>query len=543
MKWPVPVSSFTASNGLVITPLGSIEEAVAHGRALRNGLSISHYPNPETGEISLNTYYQIAASGGNVIFSVKSPEGNEIASGSLKVDLDGAVFVNFVRGRHNAPRSEGSFESLAAQEFARAINERSIELKTIPTRDGVFILNPELVETPAIGVDEGVAAAEPEDRGFLASIMTAFQRIMTNSRINETPAAPAGQEVAVEPADEIVFHPRTIGDSAWPTIASPGEPGIDGLSVVVATDERSLRYIVEQCECRMMWERDTVLKAIKEGKIQVAAIYDATRPADPIVGYTVLTAQQGVLVASDIVGRFEASPTPEMIMAVTNWVNTVNRLAPEQTSENGVERHIALNGARFALPDVPDYIPAYDETGRIVPDHVYAPGRAMATSTGLAPPASALSIPVDMRSIPTNLGGISLAADKFEGWEGTLCEMDGSLQEAIASGSYLPVEITIDATNEKGRALLYINPEGEVLSMGSAEGQGPVSPEMTQATDTVCQVTTAMVSMATQFNDDVRPNSVFKDNVRGILSRGDFSMYVPPRAPAIGNTPAQPTLG
>ena len=229
-------------------------------------------------------------------------------------------------------------------------------------------------------------------------------------------------------------------------------------------------------------------------------------------------------------------------MAVTNWVNTVNRLAPEQTSESGVERHIALNGARFSLPDVPDYIPAYDETGRIVPDHVYAPGRAMATATGQAPPTSALSIPVDMRSLPTNLGGISLAADKFEGWEGTLCEMDGNIRTAIASGSYLPVEITIDATNEKSRALLYINGEGEVQSMDGDE-RGPVSPEMAQATNTVCQVTTAMVSMATQFNDDVEPNSIFRDNVRGILNRGDFSMYVPPRAPAIGNTPAQPTLG
>lgn len=532
MKWPVPTESFTASNGLVITPIGSTEDAIRHGRTMRNGL-----------EVPGTIYHEIAASGGNLIFSIASPEGDEIASGSIKVGLDGNSFVNFVRGRHNSARSENSAESIAAQEFSTAINTRSIDLKTIPTQDGLFIKLPEAEPAPALEAPAQPATAPQPEHSVISTVMSAFQRIFRSSRAdNATAPAPQddqnapGQAVAVEAPVE--FMPREIGDSAWPSIASPGQADANGLSVVVATDERTLRFILEQCECRMMWERPQVLRAIQNGEVQIGAIYDASKP-DPVVGYTVLTAQQGILVASDIVGRFEKRPTPEMIMSVSNWVGSVNRLQPGQVSDSGIERHIGLNGPRFSLPNIPDYIPEYDETGRLVPDAVYSPGRAMATRYGGPAPLPAIDIPVELRAFPSNLGGIQILADKFAGWETELNENSGNVRAAITSGSYLPVEVTLANTDQKERVLLHVLPEGEVEYFTQTD-LAAISPEMRQSLEAVNNVTSSLVSMALA-TSDIEPNAIFSGNVENVVRRGDFSAYTPRVEPGqqVTHEPAQ----
>ena len=127
MEWPKITENFTARNGYTIEPISSTEGAVAHGREISNGLEVA------------GIYHRIAAAGGNVIFAVRDPAGNAVGSGSLKSGNEGIAFVNFLRGARNVEFPRGSAAYAASEEWAQAINDRSITLNAIPTAAGLFV--------------------------------------------------------------------------------------------------------------------------------------------------------------------------------------------------------------------------------------------------------------------------------------------------------------------------------------------------------------------------------------------------------------------
>lgn len=392
MEWPKITHDFTARNGYTIRPISSMQDALAHGRQMSNGLEVP------------GIYHEIAASGGNVIFAVFDPEDRLVGSGSLKSGNQGVAFVNFLRGHRNVEFPSTSPAVAASEEWTQAINDRSIPLAAVPTTSGLF----EKVEANAPAQHN-----EPDgNQSFVNRAMTAFMNIMRHSRLHAPgPAAePNAQAQAdAEGPQSAGFTPREVPQGAWSVIASPGAPNPEtGLSVVPATDAAMLRYIVEQCECRMMWEFNSARRAIEEGVVQVAGIMDSD-PNNPLIGYAILGVRDGRVVPTQITGRFDHRPTPAMISTVSAWTEAVNALEPGAISPSGISRNIGIDGARFMVENYERGTePHYNDFGQLVEqgrNRDYSPGLAISDirsgSVGAILPPQLDEIPVRCTDMPT----------------------------------------------------------------------------------------------------------------------------------------------
>lgn len=387
MEWPKITDNYTAQNGYVIRPINSMEAALAHGRAMPNGLEMP------------GIYHEIAASGGNVIFEVVSPDGQNLYSGSLKSGNEGIAFVNFLRGRRNVEIPANSPAYQASTEWAEAINSRSIHLNAIPTSAGLFVKAQP--DAPAPRVDD-----EPENQNFVSRAMSAFRNLLLHSHLHAptpiTPTAPAEPE-----RESLEFTPRDVPEGSWSPLASPGAPNPEtGLSVVPAIDAVMLRYTVEQCECRMMWEFENAREAVESGVCQIAAIM-SNGPNNPVVGYAMLGVRNGQVTPTQITARFDHKPTADMIRTVTDWVNEVNTLQPEQTGPSGITRNIGINGSRFMVENYERGTePHYNDFGQLVENNRdYSPGLAFSNirnvSHGAVERPNLEEIPIRCTDMPT----------------------------------------------------------------------------------------------------------------------------------------------
>jgi len=471
--WPKITKNFTASNGWTIVPIGDSEAAVEHGRRMHNGL-----------EVPGNIYLNLASAGTNAIYEVRSPDNRELASGSLKPGVNGESYVNFVRGPHNLDLPEGHPALVASQEWAAAINENRIEKFAEPV-DGQFR---KIQVAPQIPAPNTPQAPAPAIESWLSQTMGAFFRVVGLSQASTQVSTP--ETDIVPEAPPVDFIERSCPEDSWETIASPGDPDLNGLSVVVAANAPMLRHIAEECENRMMWEQSRVLSAVKRGEIQVAAIFDNNPnvPA-PIVGYVVLRPQGGnSIIATDIVARFEKSPTPQMVSSVINWVGAVNGLAAGQANENGVVRHIDATGTHFLVSSAPDVQQQYNADGHLIGQSSYEPGRAIRGIIPNNPEQGAvysleqLERPsfercileeehannedqalmnrlgvvrvADIAPLISRIGHISVVPDSFETWinaeDSELCVTD------LGSGNFLPVSLSHSAAEEDGYETLVL---------------------------------------------------------------------------------------
>mgnify|MGYP001470282799 FL=1 len=288
----------------------------------------------------------------NVIFAVSDPNGAQVGSGSLKSNLRGNAYVNFIRGLNNLEISEESLIFQVAKEWATAINEQTIPVFVRPSLGGSFV---EVATAPAPSSGEGRETVSER-------VMTAFSRLFSLSRQNNARAdAPNPAEPSPAGLNRPYFSPRPIVEwRGWATVASPGRPDRNGLSIVVAGDTDMLRHILEETESRLFWNERLAVEKVISGELQIAAIWDDRNPGRPICGYVNLVATADEhgnpkLMASRIGSRFDHPATPEMIACVGKWVTTVNSLTPSNGDtqegidlQTGVRRHLDLISVGYA---------------------------------------------------------------------------------------------------------------------------------------------------------------------------------------------------
>ncbi len=283
-SWDKLSEGFISPQGLVVQPIDNDIALEELSEALRNGLMVP---------IARDHWATLCQDGARQILKVT--DGDRIvANAELKVH-QGSVRTMFVRGYDNVEFSSGSSEYDAVASYITAVNSRDIPL----------MMEPSGVAFVAAGRDHEVTSKWAE--------------ALQAARAQQTSPFAALVGVHDQPADDLDGEVQV---QTWTPLSGPFTK--NGLIVEPVSSVAGLQIIGAELENSLMimdGVKSTVASSCRDGRLQVAAIYDED---DSLVAYAELKVINGQFLAASCRGYADEPPTLAVAQAVLAYVNAVN---------------------------------------------------------------------------------------------------------------------------------------------------------------------------------------------------------------------------